>query len=178
LDFQKQTEDIIAQLDCIGNPPGLLLHSCCAPCSSYVLSFLAQYFKTTVLYFNPNIFPESEYKKRLAEQNRIIKELPVSYPVDLIEGNYSAKIFSTAVKGHELDREGGERCRICISMRMRESALYAAKNGFEWFTTTLSVSPHKNADFINECGFALQEELKVKYLPADFKKRDGYKISI
>lgn len=158
--------------------PSLLMHSCCAPCSSYCLSYLAEYFSITVLYYNPNISPEEEYYKRVNEQQRLIKELPVKNKVNFIEGQYEPLKFFEMAKGLEDVPEGGERCFKCYELRQREAAEYASLHGFDYFTTTLSISPHKNAEVLNNIGLRLEKEYGVKYLVSDFKKRGGYQKSI
>ena len=151
---------------------------CCAPCSSYCLSYLAEYFSITVLYYNPNISPEQEYYKRVNEQQRLIKELPVKNKVNFIEGQYEPLKFFEMAKGLENMPEGGERCFKCYEIRQRKAAEYAALDGFDYFTTTLSISPHKNAEVLNNIGLRLEKEYGVKYLVSDFKKRGGYQKSI
>lgn len=167
-------DDIIKNNLC----PSLLMHSCCAPCSSYCLSYLAEYFSITVLYYNPNISPEEEYSKRVHEQIRLIKELPAKNKISFVEGKYEPLKFFKMAEGMENMPEGGERCFKCYEMRQREAATYASLNNFDYFTTTLSVSPHKNAQMLNEIGLKLQQEYGVKYLVSDFKKRGGYQKSI
>ena len=157
--------------------PTLLLHSCCAPCSSYCLAVLSQYFKVTVYYYNPNIYPPEEYEMRAKEQQRFINEYPMSNEVRFVEGPYDTERFYNMAKGLEKVPEGGERCFKCYELRLRESAKYALDNGFDFFTTTLSISPLKNAQKLNEIGKQLEEEFGVKYLYSDFKKKEGYKKS-
>lgn len=166
------------QIAALPGTPSLLLHSCCGPCSSYVLEVLSQHFNVTVLYFNPNIYPESEYKKRLAEQIKIIEGMPFENPVHLMECDYSEDEFLAAAQGFENEREGGARCEKCFRLRMKKTALLAKENGFDFFTTTLSVSPHKNATLLNKIGEELSEKHGIKYLYGDFKKKEGYKRSI
>nr|MCR4926120.1 epoxyqueuosine reductase QueH [Clostridiales bacterium] len=178
LNYQKMLDEIIEDIKKEGYTPSLLLHSCCGPCSSYVLEYLTQYFKVTLLYYNPNIQPKEEYLKRVETQKQIIAELPVKNKVDFIEGDYDDRKFFEAVKGFENEREGGLRCERCFRLRMEQTALLAKEKGFDFFTTTLSVSPHKNADILHSVGIDMQEKYGVKYLPADFKKREGYKRSI
>lgn len=158
--------------------PRLLLHSCCAPCSSAVLEYLSQYMAITVFYFNPNIFPEEEFLHRIEEQKRLISEMPCKIPVQFIEHGWQQERFYAAVKGLETISEGGERCFACYRLRLEETAKLAAEKGFDYFTTTLSISPYKNADKLNEIGEELGAKYGVKHLPSDFKKRDGYKRSI
>lgn len=175
--YQKILDETIAGLEERGEVPKLLLHSCCAPCSSYVLEYLSNYFYITVLYYNPNIYPEDEYYHRAAEQKRFIKEFPTKYPVTFVEGNFEPERFYETVKGYENIREGGERCFRCYELRLREAAEYAKKLNCDYFTTTLSISPMKNAAKLNEIGGMLAEEYGIPYLYSDFKKRDGYKRS-
>lgn len=175
--YQKILDETIAGLEERGEVPKLLLHSCCAPCSSYVLEYLSNYFYITVLYYNPNIYPEDEYYHRAAEQKRFIKEFPTKYAVSFVKGNFEPERFYETVKGYENIREGGERCFRCYELRLREAAEYAKKLNCDYFTTTLSISPMKNAVKLNEIGGRLAEEYGIPYLYSDFKKRDGYKRS-
>lgn len=175
--YQKILDETIAGLEERGEVPKLLLHSCCAPCSSYVLEYLSNYFYITVLYYNPNIYPEDEYYHRAAEQKRFIKEFSTKYAVSFVEGNFEPERFYETVKGCENIREGGERCFRCYELRLREAAEYAKKLNCDYFTTTLSISPMKNAVKLNEIGGRLAEEYGIPYLYSDFKKRDGYKRS-
>ena len=175
--YQKILDETIAGLEERGEVPKLLLHSCCAPCSSYVLEYLSDYFYITVLYYNPNIYPEDEYYHRAAEQKRFIREFPTKYHVTFVEGNFEPERFYETVKGYENIREGGERCFRCYELRLREAAEYAKKLNCDYFTTTLSISPMKNAAKLNEIGGRLSEEYGIPYLYSDFKKRDGYKRS-
>lgn len=177
VNYQKELEKIIDGIKREDIAPSLLLHSCCAPCSSYVIEYLSQFFNITVLYFNPNIYPESEYIKRKAEQVRLINEMPVKNRVLFTDCDYDSRAFYDAVRGYEQCKEGGERCFICYELRMRAAAQAAEKGGFDYFCTTLSISPLKNAAKINETGFAIQAQTGVKWLPSDFKKRGGYQRS-
>lgn len=163
-----------------GKCPKLFLHSCCAPCSSYVLEYLSQYFEIIVFYYNPNIFPESEYANRVREMKRLIQENEKNYQnkVAFLEGSYDPKVFYAMAKGMEDLPERGERCYHCYELRMREAAKVAVQMGADYFTTTLSISPYKNADWINEIGERLAKEYGVSHLPSDFKKKNGYKRSI
>ena len=156
----------------------LFLHSCCAPCSSYVLEYLRSFFRITVFYYNPNITEKEEYEKRKNELKRLISEKPFRYPVKMIDGDYSPQLFYDMAKGKENIPEGGERCFLCYEMRLRKTAKLAKELGYEYFCTTLSVSPHKNAAKLNELGGKLSEEYNIPYLYSDFKKRNGYKRSI
>lgn len=176
--YQKELDKLIESQVSSERVPTLLLHSCCAPCSSYTLEYLSQYFKITVFYYNPNIYPETEYHKRVQEQQQFIERLPVKHPVAFIEGNYDTDRFYEMARGMEQLPEGGERCFKCYELRLREAAILAAEGGFDYFTTTLSISPLKNAAKLNEIGERLAAEYKTAYLPSDFKKRNGYKRSV
>ena len=177
--YQKELEAVLKKLPKEEEKvPTLLLHSCCAPCSSYCLEYLSDYFEITIFYFNPNIYPEEEYRKRVEEQKRLAKELPARHPIHVIEGTYEPKQFYEAVKGLEKIPEGGERCFACFALRLKEAARLAAERGFDFFTTTLTISPLKNAAKINEIGEELAGIYHVPHLPSDFKKKNGYKRSI
>lgn len=178
INYQIELDKIIDNLQKENRVPTLLLHSCCAPCSSYCLSYLANYFKITIFYYNPNISPAEEYQKRVEEQKRLISELPVKNKVSFTEGKYEPEKFFEMAKGLQNIPEGGERCFKCYEMRQRAAAVYAAENGFEFFTTTLSISPHKNAAKLNEIGLKLEKEYGIRYLVSDFKKKGGYLKSI
>lgn len=176
--YQRELDQLIQTLSKGKKIPTLLLHSCCAPCSSYCLEYLSQYFYITIFYYNPNITEQSEYNKRVTEQKRLINELSVTYPIQFLEGEYNPKQFLTLTKGLESLSEGGERCFLCYELRQREAAIIAKENNFDYFTTTLSISPHKDAIKLNEIGERLSNEYGVSYLPSDFKKKNGYKRSI
>lgn len=176
--YQKELEKVLNRISREGIVPKLFLHSCCAPCSSYVLEYLSEYFEITVFYYNPNISPESEYRKRVEEQKSLIARMPVKYPVSFQEGNYDYLKFLEISKGLEHIPEGGERCFRCYRMRLEEAARLAAEGGFDYFTTTLSISPLKKADKLNEIGKELESQYGVSYLFSDFKKKNGYKRSI
>lgn len=176
INYQKELDKIIASLD--GRVPTLLLHSCCAPCSSYTLEYLSNYFDITVYYYNPNISPKAEFDKRFAEQKRLIASLPAKREIKLIEGDYNYSDFSEIAKGFENVKEGGERCFRCYKLRLEKSAHLAKEQGFDYFCTTLSISPLKNSQKINEIGLEVAEKYGVKWLPSDFKKKEGYKRSI
>ena len=178
INYQKELEKILAKLSLEKKTPSLLLHSCCAPCSSYVIEYLSQYFNITVFYYNPNIYPEEEYHLRSEEQKNFIEKFPAKNPVKFLEGEFEKELFYQTVKGLEDVPEGGERCFRCYELRLRKSAELAQKLGMDYFTTTLSISPLKNAAKLNQIGFKLEEAYGVKYLPADFKKNNGYKRSI
>lgn len=219
--YQKELDKIICGLDAgKKSAPTLFLHSCCAPCSSYVLEYLRKYFRITVFYYNPNITEDGEYRKRVAEQKRLIaaynkkltkevnsngcegrltgaaethgfgrqincknvvderEEVAIGYPIEVIEGDYEPERFYEIAKGLEQCPEGGERCFACYELRLRETAKRAHAESYDYFTTTLSISPLKNAAKLNEIGERLAQEYDVVWLPSDFKKRDGYKRSI
>ncbi|MGI6000681.1 hypothetical protein B5E77_05580 [Lachnoclostridium sp. An131] len=177
INYQKELDKLIQELEAQGRVPRLLLHSCCAPCSSYVLEYLSNYFSITVFYYNPNIYPPEEFGKRVEEQQRLIGELPVKHPVSFLEGPYEPERFYDMARGLEALPEGGERCFRCYRLRLEEAAQMARAGGFDYFTTTLSISPLKNAQKLNEIGAYLAEEYKVPYLFSDFKKKNGYKRS-
>lgn len=177
MNYQKELDILIKKLECEEKVPRLLLHSCCAPCSSYVLEYLSNYFEITVLYYNPNIYPESEYTKRIWEQQKLIDDLPAKYPISFIAGPYDKELFYEMAAGLEDMKEGGVRCFKCYELRLGETAQIAKEAGFDYFATTLSISPLKNAQKLNEIGRKLEEEYGVSYLASDFKKRNGYKRS-
>ena len=178
INYQKELEKLLKQLGEEQRVPSLLIHSCCAPCSSYVLEYLSEYFKITVFYYNPNIYPESEYTKRIAEQQKLIRDMEFRYPVSFLAGKYDKEKFYEMAAGMEDLKEGGARCMKCYELRLSEAAGQAAAGGFDYFTTTLSISPMKNAQKLNEIGLRVGEEYSVKYLVSDFKKKNGYKRSI
>ena len=177
INYQNQLDRIIENID-PDKPPRLLLHSCCAPCSSYTLEYLSRYFDITVYYFNPNISPKQEFDKRFEEQKRLISQMPFKNSVTLVEGDYNYDDFLEIAKGLENVPEGGERCFRCYKMRLESTARLAKEQGFDYFCTTLSISPLKNSQKINELGFEIEKKYGVKWLPSDFKKREGYKRSI
>lgn len=171
--YQLQTDKIISAL-APEERPALLLQSCCGPCSSYVLEYLTQHFDVTLLYYNPNIQPEAEYEKRLYYQREVLRHIPAA----VMECDYDGAAFEAAAKGFEDAPEGGERCTRCFLLRLEETAKRAAAGGFPYFCTTLTVSPHKDAERINRIGAAMGEKYGVAWLPSDFKKRNGYLRSI
>ncbi len=175
INYQNELDKIISNIE---NKPRLLLHACCAPCSSYVLEYLSKYFDITVYYYNPNISPVGEFEKRFEEIKRLIVEMPLKNEVKLVKGVYRYEDFVDAAKGLEHIPEGGERCFACYRLRLEKTAQLARDEGFDYFCTTLSISPLKNSQKINEIGFELEKEYGVKWLPSDFKKREGYKRSI
>ena len=176
--YQRELEAVIKENESKSRVPRLLLHSCCAPCSSYVLEYLSDYFEITVFYYNPNISPAEEYEKRAAEQQHLIRELPAKHPIHLVVGAYEPERFYAVSRGLEQVPEGGERCFRCFRLRLEEAAKMAAEGGFDYFATTLSISPLKNAQKLNEIGEELSELYKVEHLPSDFKKKNGYKRSV
>jgi predicted adenine nucleotide alpha hydrolase (AANH) superfamily ATPase len=178
MNYQKELDRLIDQLTKENKVPRLLLHSCCAPCSSYVLEYLSNYFEITVFYYNPNIFPENEYTKRILEQQTLISDMKMKYPVSFLAGNYDRENFFRIAEGLEHLKEGGERCFKCYELRLEEAAKIAKEAGVDYYTTTLSISPLKNADKLNEIGNRLADKYGVMYLQSDFKKKNGYKRSI
>lgn len=191
MNYQKQLDEIISQKNNIRKT--LLLHSCCAPCSSYVLEYLREYFDITVFFYNPNISSGSEYEKRVREEIRLIEVYNEQVKtgnfenmnstenaglIKILEAPYEPAEFFEAIKGYEHLGEGSERCKRCFELRLKESAKVAKKGDFDYFTTTLTISPLKNADWLNEIGREMGEKEGVLFLPSDFKKRDGYKRSI
>ena len=178
VNYQKILDKTIEQHVSRNETPSLLLHACCAPCSSYVLEYLSQFFKITLFYYNPNITEETEYRKRTAEAKRLISEMPAKNPVSFMEGKYDPESFFEMAKGLEDIPEGGERCFKCYRLRIAEAADIAKQSGFDYFTTTLSNSPLKNAQKLNEIGGEEAQRVGVPYLFSDFKKREGYKRSI
>ena len=177
INYQKELDKITDSIDA-GNPPRLFLHSCCAPCSSYTLEYLSNYFDITVYYFNPNISPKEEFDKRFAEQKRLIDSLPAKNPIKLVLGEYNYDDFLQIARGYENVAEGGERCFRCYRMRLESTARIAKEQGFDYFCTTLSISPLKNSQKINQIGYEVAQKYGIKWLPSDFKKREGYKRSI
>ena len=179
INYARQLDHLLEQPEMKGKH--LFLHSCCAPCSSYVLEYLRSFFRITVFYYNPNITEDAEYRKRVIEQKRLIgifNAMGDSYPIEIMEGDYVPEQFLAMSRGYEKCPEGGERCFRCYEMRLRETGRQAKKAGADYFTTTLTISPLKNAAKINEIGQQLSEELEVPFLPSDFKKKNGYKRSV
>lgn len=159
--------------------PRLFLHSCCAPCSSYVIEYLSDYFEITVFYYNPNITEAEEYKRRAGEQRRFISEYPALHPVGFLEGEYRPEEYFLSIRGLEDCREGGARCFECYRLRLEATAARAKElGGYDFFTTTLSISPQKDSAKLNEIGCALGEKYNIPYLLSDFKKKEGYKRSV
>ena len=176
--YQKVLENTIGKLAAAGEIPSLLLHSCCAPCSSYVLEYLSNYFKITVYYYNPNIYPDEEFEKRCKDQQDFISRFPAKHSISFIPGAFEKDRFYEMAKGLEDVPEGGERCFKCYRLRLESTARLARENDFDFFTTTLSISPLKNAEKLNEIGKMLSEKYGVSYLFSDFKKKNGFKRSL
>jgi predicted adenine nucleotide alpha hydrolase (AANH) superfamily ATPase len=175
MNYDNEMMKIINNLD---YTPNLLLHSCCAPCSSACITRLKDYFNITIIYYNPNIEPYEEYEKRKQEQIRLIKLIDSKNKIDIIDCDYDNDIYHKITKGHEMDKEKGPRCYICYKQRLEYTAKKAKELNFDYFATTLSVSPYKISRWINEIGLDLMNEYNIKFLPADFKKKNGYKLSI
>lgn len=170
--YQKEMERILEEIS--ESPPTLLLHSCCAPCSSYVLEYLSRFFSITVLFYNPNMDSEEEFVRRSQEQLRLIEEMPVKNPVKGVIIPYDEREFYSEVKGLEKEPEGGRRCEKCFALRLKKTAEYAAAQNFDWFTTTLTISPLKNASLLNGIGEQMGAEYGIPFLPSDFKKKGGF----
>ncbi|MCR5272249.1 MAG: epoxyqueuosine reductase QueH [Lachnospiraceae bacterium] len=175
--YSKKLEELISNNEKAGIVPTLLLHSCCAPCSSYCIEYLSDYFEITVFYYNPNIYPDEEYFHRVKEQERFISVFPTKYPVKFIEGDFEKDKFYETVKGYEKCEEGGERCEKCFNLRLKKTFDKACELGLDYYATTLTISPMKNAALLNEIGYKIADGSNVKWLPSDFKKKNGYKRS-
>ena len=176
--YQKVLENIIKGNEQIGKIPKLLLHSCCAPCSSYCIEYLSKYFDITLYFYNPNISKKEEFNKRANELTRLVDSMPLTRPINVIIEQYEPNEFYEIAKGLENEPERGKRCEECFKLRLERSAQYARKNNFDYFTTTLSISPHKDAQLLNEIGKELSMKYTIPYLFSDFKKKNGYKRSI
>lgn len=179
--YQKELERLIEKEGAKGKAPTLFLHSCCAPCSSYVLEYLAPFFEITVFYYNPNISADSEYQRRVFEQKRLIEiynNEEKGHKISVLEGDYNPALFYETVRGFEHLGEGSERCFRCFDLRLSQTARLAKKKGFDYFGTTLTISPLKNAQKLNEIGEKLANENDILWLPSDFKKKNGYKRSV
>ena len=175
INYHKLCLEELSNLDSKKN---ILLHSCCAPCSSYVITFLSNYFDITILYYNPNIYPKEEYEKRKKEQIKLIKSLKTKNKLTYLDCDYDNDINNSLNTGYENCKEGGSRCHICFNLRLEKTAIIAKENNFDYFCSTLTVSPHKNSKIINEIGIDLSNKYKIKWLYSDFKKNEGYKQSI
>lgn len=176
--YSLKLSKLLAKIAASGEVPHLLLHACCAPCSSYVLEYLSEFFKITVLYYNPNIAPEAEYRHRVSELKRFVREFKTKNPVEVIEGRYEPGEFYEAVKGLEAEPEGGERCKVCFRLRLSEAAKCAKEVGADYFTTSLTISPMKDAELLNKIGEEEAAKAGVRHLPSNFKKKGGYARSV
>lgn len=175
INYHKLCLEEIKKLD---KPKKILLHSCCAPCSSYVITFLSNYFDITILYYNPNIFPKEEYDKRKQEQIKLIKSLKTKNKLDYLDCDYDNDLYNKSIQGYEACPEGGSRCHICFNLRLEKTAKLAKDNNYDYFCSTLTVSPHKNSKIINEIGENISKKYKIIWLYSDFKKNEGFKQSI
>ena len=178
MNYNKEMENLLESLKKANKVPKILLHSCCAPCSSHVISVLTEYAEVTILYYNPNIEPKEEYEKRKEEEIRFINEFPSTNKLDIIDCDYDNELFKEMSKGLEQEKEGGPRCIKCYYLRLEKTAQIAASLNYDYFATTLTVSPLKNSQKLNEIGLILQDKYNIKYLVSDFKKKEGYKHSI
>lgn len=178
VNYQQKLDEKLVKISKAGEVPSLLLHVCCAPCSSYVLEYLSNFFKITLFFYNSNIAPKEEFDKRVMELKRFLKKFPVKYPVRLEVGEYHPEEFIRMAQGLEEEPERGRRCYLCYEQRLRETARKCKAEQYDYFTTTLSISPYKNANWLNEIGENLAEEYQLAYLYSDFKKKNGYKRSI
>lgn len=177
VNFQREMDALIEKNTREGVIPTLLLHSCCAPCSSYVIEYLSKYFKITVFYYNPNLYPDNEYDKRSAEQKRFISNYDAPNPVSFIEVGFNPNEFYQKIKGFENEKEGGARCEKCFELRLEKTAKLALEKGFDYYATTLTISPMKNVELINAVGSSIAQDIGVRYLASDFKKKNGFKRS-
>ena len=177
INFQKEMDALIEKNQADGVVPRLFLHSCCAPCSSYVIEYLSDYFEITVFYYNPNLYPDREYARRSGEQKRFIDEIKTKYPVSYFDCDFIPNEFYNLVKGLEQEKEGGRRCEKCFELRLSKTAEKAKAEEFDYFATTLTISPLKNASLINQIGYEQSKRYGVKYLASDFKKKNGFKRS-
>lgn len=168
----------LEEISTLKEPKKILLHSCCAPCSSYVITFLSNYFDITILYYNPNIYPYEEYEKRKKEQIKLIKNIKTKNKLEFLDCDYDNNIYNNLIQGYENCKEGGSRCNICFNLRLEKTAKIAKENNYDYFCSTLTVSPHKNSKLINEIGITLSNKYKIKWLYSDFKKNEGFKQSI
>lgn len=178
INYQIKLDNTIKEITQQKKVPKLLIHSCCAPCSSYVLEYLSDFFNITVLYYNPNIFPSEEYQYRIDEQKKLIDNMKTKYPIDFEWTDYTPNDFYSKIKGLEKEPEGGQRCYNCFKLRLEYCAIYAKENNFDYFTTTLSISPLKNSEILNSIGMDMENKYDIPYLLSDFKKRNGYKRSV
>lgn len=177
INYQNILDQELEKIQKNNKKPRLLLHSCCAPCSSYVLEYLSKYFDITCFYYNPNITPQKEFVKRTEELKRLIKQMSLN-DIKVIVGDYDNDKYEEEIKGLENEKEGGSRCYKCFLLRLRKTAQLAKDNHFDYFTTSLSISPYKDSSVLNEIGKLLEQEYNISYLYSDFKKKNGYKRSI
>ena len=175
MNYQIVLENTLKNLN---NKKKLLLHACCAPCSSYVIEYLSKYFDITILYYNPNIDTKDEFTKRLTELERFVKQFKTENFVNVISLGYNSNDYLKEINGLEKEKEGGLRCLKCFNLRLEKACIYAKENNFDYFTTTLTISPHKNSKILNEIGHELEIKYGMNYLYSDFKKKEGYKRSI
>ncbi len=178
VNYQIVLDKILEEISTWDRTPTLLLHVCCAPCASYVLEYLSSYFLITILFYNPNIYPEKEYYKRFEEATKLLEMVKYDNPIKLLSIPYSNKQFYDRVAGFENEKEGGKRCGVCFELRQEKAAQYAADNGYDFFSSSLTISPHKNAQLLNKIGHELEEKYNIRYLYSDFKKKNGYKRSV
>lgn len=178
INYDKELIKLMEEYDKKGIVPRVLLHSCCAPCSSYVIECLSKYCQLTILYYNPNIFPKEEYEKRKQEQIRFLEEIDTVHKVCFLDCDYDNDLYEASIKGLELEPERGNRCSVCFQLRLEKTCKLAKENDFDYFGTTLTVSPYKNSNLINEIGLSLEKKYEIPFLISDFKKRNGYKRSI
>jgi len=178
INYQKELEHRISEFQKDKSTPDLLIHSCCAPCSSYVLEYLSEYFHITDFYYNPNIQSKDEYDRRVNEIQRLIQEMPLKNPVKFVEGIYEPKRYTEAIRGLEKEPEGGKRCEVCFRLRLEEACRVARELGIEYVTTTLTISPMKDPVLLNTIGEEMAEKYGVKFLPSEFRKKGGYLRSI
>lgn len=178
VNYDKLLEEKLEEIIRSNGKKRILLHSCCAPCSSYVIEYLSKYLDITVFYYNPNISPREEYLKRKEEQIRLINSIKTVNKVDIIDCDYDNDLYEEKIKGLELEPEKGKRCTVCFTLRLEKTALRAKELGYDYFGTTLTVSPYKNCSLINEIGLDIANKYDIEFFVSDFKKRDGYKRSI
>lgn len=176
--YEKELEKKLELIKKMKKRPKLLLHSCCAPCSSYVIEYLSDYFDITIFYYNPNISPREEYIKRKDEQIKLINSIDTKGELNIIDCDYDNDLYEECIKGLENEPERGKRCTVCFNLRLDKTASKAKELNYDYFATTLTVSPYKNSKLINEIGLNIQDKYNIKYLVSDFKKKDGYKRSI
>ncbi len=178
INYQKELDKIIEENQRSGKVPTLFLHACCAPCSSYCLEYLSKYFSITVYFYNPNLYPGEEYTKRAKELEKLVSQMETLNPIKVLIADFDDKEFYEKIKGYEKCKEGGDRCKLCFELRLQKTAREGKMRGFDFFTTTLTISPLKNAQLLNEIGESVGESYGIAHLPSDFKKKGGYKRSI